>query len=71
MSKPKLYKIEAYVAPAPHLFGNDPEVVAGQIVTDVHESLMYIDTIQTVSEMPTIEECEVVPRSKIDRILNH
>jgi len=66
MSKPTIYKIEAYVSPAPHLFENDPEVIAGKIVADVHESLMFIDTIQTVAEIPTIEECEVVPRSEID-----
>jgi|TARA_R100000081_G_C4719561_1_gene117279 hypothetical protein len=68
MKKPTIYKIEAYVAPAPHLFENDPEVIAGKIVADVHESLMFIDTIQTVAEMPTIEEMAVVPKAELDSI---
>ncbi len=63
MNKPTVYKVEVYVVPAQQLYKKAPATNEEKIVNDVHEALSYIDTISCVTE-PTIEEMEVVPKSK-------
>tara|TARA_R100001509_G_scaffold132375_1_gene85836 strand:+ start:198 stop:398 length:201 start_codon:yes stop_codon:yes gene_type:complete len=63
MNKPTVYKVEVYVVPAQQLWKKAPATDEEKIVSSVDEALSYIDTISCVAE-PTIEEMEVVPKSK-------
>jgi len=63
MKKPIVYKVEVYIVPAQQVWKNAPATDEEKIVASVDEALSYIDTISCVTE-PTIEEMEVVPKSK-------
>lgn len=63
MKKPTVYKVEVYVVPAQQLWKKAPATDEEKIVASVEEALSYIDTIMCIKE-PTLEEMEVVPKSK-------